>query len=114
MDKFDKMLVQVIDEVIKYSLGEVNATIIYGYFKKINCPVDKIPENLEFFSMELRRLLGSGRGQILGSAPILERAILKALCKKLEINCQFEGPVNFAEYVKKLKEVYNHGKDDAC
>jgi hypothetical protein len=72
------MLVQVIDEVIRYSFGEISATIIYDYFKKRNIPLDKIPDNLDFFSMELRMLLGSGRGQILGSAPLLERAILKA------------------------------------
>jgi len=102
------MLVQVIDEVIRYSFGEVNATIIYDYFKKRNIPLDKIPDNLELFSIELRKLLGSGRGQILGSAPILEKAILKALCKKLGLECQFEGPVNLAEWVKKLKESYNN------
>jgi len=107
------MLVQVIDEVIRYSFGEVNATIIYDYFKKRNIPLDKIPDNLELFSMELRRLLGSGRGQILGSAPILEKAILKALCKKLGLECQFEGPVNLAECVEKLKESYNN-RNEAC
>jgi len=102
------MLVQVIDEVIRYSFGEINATIIYDYFKKRNISLDKIPDNLEFFSMELRMLLGSGRGQILGSAPMLERTILKALCKKLGMECQFEGPINLAEYVKNLKESYNN------
>jgi hypothetical protein len=102
------MLVQVIDEVIRYSLGEINAKIIYDYFKKRNIPLDKIPDNLEFFSIELRRLLGSGRNQILGSAPIIERTILKALCKKLGLECNFEGPVNFAEHVKNLKESYNN------
>lgn len=111
MDDFDKLLIQVIDEVMKYSLGEVNTMIIYEYFEKRNYPITDIPDNLEFFSMEMRRLLGAGRGQILGSAPILERAILKSLCKKLEINCEIDGPVNFPEYVRKLKERYNHGKN---
>lgn len=107
------MLIQVIDEVLKYSLGEVNTMIIYEYFEKRNCPITDIPKNLEFFSMEMRRLLGAGRGQILGSAPILEKAILKSLCKKLGINCEIAGPVNFAECVRKFKESYNHGKNEA-
>lgn len=111
LDDFDKLLIQAIDEVLKYSLGEVNTMIIYEYFEKRCCPITDIPKNLELFSIEMRRLLGSGRGQILGAAPILEKAILKSLCKKLGINCEIAGPVNFAEYVKQLKEKYNHGEN---
>ncbi|MEM3703343.1 MAG: hypothetical protein QXX79_02830 [Candidatus Bathyarchaeia archaeon] len=113
MDDFDKLLIQAIDKVMKYSLGEVNTMIIYEYFEKRSCPITDIPKNLEFFSMEMRRLLGSGRGQILGAAPILEKTILKSLCQKLGISCEIAGPVNFAEYVRKLKESYNHGKNEA-
>lgn len=112
MDKFDKLLIQVIDEVIRYSLGDINANIIYNYLQKKACPLTEIPNNLESFSTELRNLLGSGRGQILGSAHLLERTILKALCIKLGIKYELEnGPIIFAEHVKKIKDVYSHEND---
>lgn len=113
MDSFDRLLVQAIDEVIKYSLGEINAKIIYEYLEIRRCALNEIPKNLETFSMEMRNLLGSSKGQILGSAPILEKAILKVFCTKLGTKCDIKGPVNFAECVKKLKETYNHGKNGA-
>jgi len=112
LDKFDNLLNQVIDEVFRYSLGDINTNIIYEYFEKIGFPLKDISRNnLEFFSQMLRKLLGCGRGQILGSAPILEKAIVKALYIKLGLNPpNFEGPVVFAKEIKKLKEIYNNGK----
>lgn len=113
VEKFDKLLVQVIDQVIRYSLGDVNASTIYNYLEKKKCPLEDIPNNLEVFSMELRNLLGSGRGQILGSAVILEKAILKAFCIKLGLKYNLEGPIVFADCIRELREAYNHGKQTA-
>lgn len=110
MDNFDKLLVQTISEVMRYALGEINAKIICDYLEKRHFPLTTIPNNLEVFSIELRNLLGPGRGQILGSAPMLEKVILKALCKKLGLKYEVKGPINFSEEVRKLKEIYCNEK----
>jgi len=110
LDDFDNLLIKVIDEVLRYALGDMNASIIYAYLEKKCCPLKEIPNNLEMFSTELRNLLGSGRGQILGSAPIIEKTILKALCIKLGLKASLENFANFVECVQKLRELYNNGK----
>jgi len=46
----------------------------------------------------------------MGSAPLLEKAIVKRLCKKLGLEFNERGAVNFAECIKELREHYNHGK----
>jgi hypothetical protein len=106
LDKFDELLVKVIDETTRYCLGEVNALILYNYLEKKGCSLDRIPEELEFFSMELRKLLGFGRQQIYGAASILEETIAQALCLKLGTRYDEKGPIVFADYVRKLKKAY--------
>ena len=110
MEKSDRVPVETIDETIKWAFGEYTASLIYEYLKKRNCPLHETPKKLEIFSFELRMILGTGKGQIIGSAPLLEKAIVKRLCKKLGLKFNERGPVNFAEYIKKLREYYNHGK----
>jgi len=112
LDKFDKLLIQVIDEVLRYTLGDLNTSIIYEYLEKRYCPLNDIPNNLEAFSMELKNLLGCGRGQILGSAHILEKTILKVLCARLGLKFDFDGPIAFADCIRKLKEMYSNEKSD--
>jgi hypothetical protein len=109
LDEFDKLLLKAIDETLQYSLGDINSQIIYEYLEKKHCPVPEIPQKLDAFSTELRYLLGSGRGQILGSAAILEKAIAKVLCFKLGMEFNEIGPILFVDYVRSLKEVYNDG-----
>jgi hypothetical protein len=104
--EFDKLLVQVTEETIKYCLGDVNATIIWNYLEAKNYPKSEIPNRPEIFSEELRNIMGFGRRQILGAAMILEETILELFCKKLGINFQCEGPVNFPAEVGKLRELY--------
>jgi len=36
-------------------------------------------------------ILGMGKGQIMGSAPLLEKAIVKRLCKKLGLEFNERG-----------------------
>jgi len=52
-------------------------------------------------------LLGDGRGQILGSAPILEETILKLLCFQTGNKYDSNKRGRFADYVRELKEIYN-------
>ena len=98
VNDFDKILVQVTEETIKYCLGETNATIIWTYLEKQNCPINEIPIRPEIFSEELRNIMGFGRRQILGEATILEETILEIFSKKLGINFEFEKPTNFPRY----------------
>ena len=98
-------MVKTIDDVLTELLGEMNTQIIYGYLRKKSCPTSEICQKLEVFSMELRMLLGSGRGQILGSAAILEKTVLNVLCLRIGIKYNPER-MDFPDYVKELKKVY--------
>jgi len=106
LDEFDETLLSAIDEILQYTLGDVCTQIIYGYLERSSFPKSEIPNNLDRFSEELRRLLGSGRGQILGSAPILEEAIVERLCSKLGMKLEGRLPVAFSIFIRKLKEDY--------
>lgn len=110
MEDFDRLLLETIDETIKWTFGEYTATLIYEYLKKRNCPLHEIPKKLEVFSFELRMILGTGKTLIMGSAPLIEKAIIKRLCRKLGMEFNEKGPVNFAEYIRRLREEYNYGK----
>ncbi len=106
---FDNLLVQVTEETIKYCLGDANATIIWNYLEKRNCPITEVPIRPEIFSEELRNIMGFGRRQILGAAAILEETILEIFYKKLGINFECEKPINFSYQVRKLRNQYKTG-----
>ena len=84
VNEFDKLLVEAIDETIKYCLGERNTTIIEDYLEKQGLPLSKVSVCPEQFSEELRNIMGSGGGRILGAAVILEESILECFLKSLE------------------------------
>jgi hypothetical protein len=106
---FDKLLVQVTEETIKYCLGDINAKIIWNYLEEQNYLMSEIPNKPEIFSEELRNIMGFGSRQILGAAMILEETILEMFCKKLGIKFECEKPVNFPYQVRKLRDLYNAG-----
>jgi hypothetical protein len=106
LDEFDELLLSVIDETLRYTLGDVNTRIIFDYLEKKSCHFSEIPRRLDIFSRELRDLLGSGRGQILGSAPILEKVIAEIFCRKLGIEFDKSRGIVFVDYIKSLKQVY--------
>jgi hypothetical protein len=107
LDDFDSLLLQAIDQTIRYCLGDVNAQLIYNYLEKKDCPQQDIPKKLDVFVTEFENIVGFGRGQILATAQIIEEAILKAFCTKLEIDCNENNTRYFPEQIKKLKETYN-------
>jgi hypothetical protein len=113
LDKFDELLVKVMDETAKYCLGEGNALILYGYSAEKSCSLEEIPEKMYVFSRELRNLLGFGRRQIYGAASILEETIAQALCLKSEVPYDEGGPLVFADYIRKLKNTYYHENEEA-
>lgn len=106
MDKFDEALLSAMDEILRYTLGDICTQIIYDYLERISLPRSEIPNKLDRFSEELRKLLGYGKGQILGSAPILEEAIAERLCAKLGVKMQSRLTMAFSIFVRKLKEEY--------
>jgi hypothetical protein len=112
MEKFDELLLHVVDKTIKYSFGNINAIIIFDYLAKRGCLRNEIPRKTDVFSMELRNLLGVDMHQILGAAPILEKAILKAFCIQLQVEFDEAGPASFTDYVKKLRRIYNNERND--
>jgi hypothetical protein len=114
MDEFDEALLTAIDEIFRYTLGDACTQIIYNYLKRNSFPKYEIPNRLDKFSEELRNLLGDGRGQILGSAPILEEAIAERLCTKLGIKPQGRLPVPFPIFIPKLKENYQSKRQEAA
>ncbi len=106
VNDFDKILVQVAEETIKYCLGDGNANIIWNYLEEKNYSINEIPNRPEIFSEELRKLMGFGRRQILGAAEVLEETILEIFCKKLGINFECEKPINFPYQIRKLRDLY--------
>jgi hypothetical protein len=103
LDEFDNLLLKVIDETLRYALGDINTQIVFDYLEKNSCPFLEIPRKLDIFSTGLRDLMGAGRGQILGAGPILEKAIAEIFCRKLGMEFNESGPVALAEYVKRLR-----------
>jgi hypothetical protein len=99
-------LLSTIDEVLQYTLGEVCTQVIYNYLERNYFPKSEIPTKLDRFSEELRKLLGEGKGQILGSAPILEEAIAERLCAKLGMPTPGRLPMAFSIFIRKLKDNY--------
>lgn len=107
MEEFDELLLRVVDKTIRYVFGDINAGIIYDYLGKSGCSMHEIPTKPNQFSVELRKILGSGRGQLLGAAPILEETILEALCAELKIKVDMQSATCFADRIKKLRRVYD-------
>jgi hypothetical protein len=108
LDRFNNLLLLVIDETLRYTLGDTNTHVIFDYIEKRYCPFSEVPTNLQILSEALRDLLGSGRGQILGSAPILEKVIAEIFCSKLGMQFDKEGFTVFANYIENLKEAYRN------
>ena len=106
MDVFRDELLIVIDETIGYCLGDINKRILYGYLERKGVPKQEIPDKLDVFAETLENLVGTGRGQILGAASILEDTILKQLCKKLAIKYDEVGPGYFPEKCNRIREKY--------
>ena len=108
LDEFDSLLLRVINETLRYALGEINTRIVFDYLEKNSCPFLEIPQKLDVFSLGLRHLMGTGRGQILGAGPILEKTIAEIFCRKLGMEFRESGPVALADYINNLRAVYRN------
>jgi hypothetical protein len=104
--ELDKLIVGVVDDVLKYCLGASNVSIIYDYLEKRNYSLSEIPKRPEKFSEELRNILGFGSRQILCAPSILEEEVLEILYRKLGIHHSIQRPPDFPGQIRKLREMY--------
>jgi hypothetical protein len=102
----DKLIIEVVGNVLEYCLGESNASLICTFLEKRNCSLSEIPNRPDKFSEELRNILGFGSRQILGAPSILEEEILEILYKKLGICHSLQKPPDFPREIRKLRETY--------
>jgi hypothetical protein len=105
------MLLEVIDETLRYSLGEKTVKIFYDYLRRKGFPLTSVPQNPEFFFNELRNVLEVDGQRFhtvsaLGIVSLLERTIIEIMCKKFGIKFEEKGPISFPEWVDKLRETY--------
>jgi hypothetical protein len=106
VDEFDDLLLRVIDETLRFALGKINTRIVFDYLEKKSCTFSEIPRKLPIFSGALRELVGSGRGQILGAAPILERVIAEIFCLRLGMEFDKGEGIVLVDCIEKMKEAY--------
>lgn len=114
LDEFDELLLQVMDDVIRASLGDRSARMIFAHLERMLGSRTKIPSNLDAFSLELRKILSDtgprfslSKGiSAWGTAALIERTIAKWVCKKLGIPFTAVGPIDFSFFMKDLKDLY--------
>jgi len=118
--QFDELLLQTIHKTLRSTCGRTTTEMIYKQLKEKSCPKSEIPRKLSVFHSELRNILeiqASSRVgvhkdiTILGTITILEKAIAKRLCKKLGVEFNELGPIEFPDYIEKIKKVYYHSKN---
>lgn len=105
LDEFEETLLTTVDEILQYTLGDFGTQVIYNYLERTVFQSQKFPPNWTDSPRNLK-LLGDGKGQILGSAPILEEAIAERLCAKLGMPTPGRLPMAFSIFIRKLKENY--------
>jgi hypothetical protein len=110
-DGFNDILSRVIDKTLRHVFGDINTGVIYKYLERRGCSLSDIPAKPNEFSAELRNILGSGRGQILGAASILEETIVETLSAELRIDHDSLRPAQFADNIEKLREAYDNRKN---
>ena len=121
MDEFDALLLSIIEEVFRYSLGDGNAKMVFDYLERKSCPRTEIPQKLGTFSYELRRVLDSeesrverSRASVQSSALILEETIVRMLCTCLgrsevrlsHVHLDEVENFPFEDFIRRLKEAY--------
>jgi len=97
-DKFNKLLLKVIDEEMKQMFGEVATLIIYNHLEKNHSlKRSEIPEKLEVFIVGLEEFLSSG-------AQVIEKIILEKVYSSFGFHCQVREGYRFIDYMSELKK----------
>jgi PAS domain S-box-containing protein len=102
--KSDAMLLEVMDETLEQVFKGVGVQVIYASFEKnFQLKREEVVKNPDMFSASLERLLGSAAG-------VIERLIIKNLCRKIGLdyveaeNFQFSDSVNELRWKMSLIE----------
>jgi hypothetical protein len=120
-DQFCELVLQTIDRTLRSTFGPTTTEIIYMHLKNKSCPKSEIPRKLTVFHSELINILEIQTSKhvgihnditIPGTTAILEKAITKKLCKKLGVEFNEVGPIDFPDYIKKINKVYYHNKNN--
>jgi len=118
-DQFDELLLQTIDKTLRSTFGSTATEMIYMYLKTQSCPTSEIPQKLNVFCLGLRNILeiqtfnrvGIHKDiTTLGITTILEKTITKSLCLKLGVEFHEVGPIDFPDYIEKIKTVCHHNE----
>ncbi len=96
-EKFDKLLLKIIDEELKHIFGEAATSIIYNHLE-VNHSLkrEEIPEKLEGFTRGLEEFLGSG-------AQVAEKMTLQKLSSCSGVQCKVKEDYSFVDYVTEIK-----------
>jgi len=119
LGRFDQLLVETVDEVLRTALGDKSTQIIYEYLKTRHYLPNEIPTKLEIFSTELRNILSEDTTPTrfsvgvtpLGGPAIIEKTISRILCQKLRLKFKVTEPVHFPSLISELRVLYNSEKD---
>ena len=94
MRRFNDILVETIDEVLRDTLEDEKAEIILKYFKDTSSK--KVDEKLQIFTDALPKILGAG-------SVIIEDLILETLYSKFQLELKRKKDYTFAEYIMELR-----------
>ena len=96
-EKFDKLLLKIIDEELRHIFGEAATTIIYNHLERNHSlKREEIPEKLEDFIRGLEEFLGSG-------AQVIQKMTLQKLYSCSGVRCQVKKGSSFIDYVAEIK-----------
>jgi len=94
----DDLLLNVIDETLKYVFKEPGAKVIYDYLRdQCHLKREEIAEKPEVFSAGLERLLKSG-------AVLIEKMTLTNLSSRLQLKYVEKDGYGFSDYIHELRE----------
>jgi len=97
-DKFNKLLLKVIDEELKQIFGEAATLMIYSHLRKnYSLKREEIPDKLEIFVKGLEEFLSSG-------AHVVEKIVLRKVYSSFGFQCLIKEGYSFTDYVSELKK----------
>jgi len=97
-DKFNKLLLKVIDEELKQIFGEAATLMIYSHLRKnYSLKREEIPDKLEIFVKGLEEFLSSG-------AHVVEKMVLRKVYSSFGFQCRIKEGYSFTDYVSELKK----------
>lgn len=93
---FKEALIEAVDEGL-LMLGESGRDVVYFHLQhSYGLRKENIPENPEIFTECLRKIFGLG-------AQVIEKSIVKVLCRKLEIEYVENKNYTFTQYLSEIK-----------